>query len=141
MYYWLPRLFFRNVNSSFCCRFFRQQPRMDAVEDRPGPPVGDSWFAVFWKIGAGPSLPNRVVHAGRVAGRGPVQEGNPRRQSELSVADQGRRRTSGTAGITVKRPHFAKVDEKCKSDAFALCLIITRSGCNRRRVGNRVLLG
>nr|CAH7721961.1 unnamed protein product [Callosobruchus chinensis] len=71
---------------------------MDGVEVGAGPATGHRGVAVLRQIGAGASLPHRQLHAGGIARRRSLQEGGPRRQSELPVADQGRRGSSRVTG-------------------------------------------
>ncbi|VEN56067.1 unnamed protein product, partial [Callosobruchus maculatus] len=52
--------------------------------------IGHRRVAVLRQVGAGASLPHRQLHAGGIPGRRSLQEGGPRRQPELPVADQGR---------------------------------------------------
>lgn len=63
--------------TSFLPRFLRQQPRMDDIAGRARPSLGNRRIAELRQVRAGPSLPDGQLHAGGVAGRRALQEGDP----------------------------------------------------------------
>lgn len=71
---------------------------MDDLTVGAGHSTGDRGQSQFGQVGAGPPIPDRIVHAGGIARGWPLQEGNPNRQPELPAADTGRGRPTGDAG-------------------------------------------
>lgn len=82
-------------------RFIRQQSGMDDITSRSRPKTGDRRIAELWQVRARAPVLNWKLHAGRVARRWPIQEGNTNWQPKLFIADTGRRRRSRNAGECV----------------------------------------
>lgn len=71
---------------------------MDDLEGRAGPAAGHRWVSQLGQVGTRAPLPDRQLHAGGVARRRSIQEGDPDRQPELLAADPGRGRRARDAG-------------------------------------------
>lgn len=71
---------------------------MDDFEGRAGPATGHRRITELGQVCARAPLPDRQLHAGGVARRRSIQEGDPDRQPELLAADTGRRRRTWDAG-------------------------------------------
>lgn len=79
-------------------RFICQQSRMDHISSRARPATRHRWIVELGKVGAGPPISDRELHARRVSRRRSVQERNSNWQPKLFVADTRWRRRTRNAG-------------------------------------------
>lgn len=82
---------------------------MDDFEGRAGPAAGHRRIAELRQVGARSPLPDRQLHAGGVARRRSIQEGDPDRQPELLAADPGRGGRTRNAGKPAQSQLFVEL--------------------------------